>query len=667
MRFFAATKAASLFALSLALLLPRVYAGEAAARAVTTQALNNGQLLLQDVPPIPDSLVKRLNQFQNVRSANFLDWTGNGRAMYITTRFDLVDQIHRVYFPGGTRQQLTFFEDPVGEVTRQPKGKLLALTMDRGGSEFSQVFLLDPDSGAMRLVSDGKSRNELLVWNKNGSQLAYQSTRRDGHSKDIWLMDMRHPERATPILEAPDDSWWGPVDFSEDGKSLLVQQYISVSDSRIFLLDLTSGKQRQVAGDQKTPSANRAVVFDHRNKGFYLVTNARGAGAELAWQPLKEGAPTEYISTTIPWDVAEFALSPDGRRGAFTTNEEGISRLYLLDPRKRRYWLVRNMPVGLIYNLHFNPDSRRLAMTLNTAQTPSDVFVMQLGRSPKVVETLQRWTFSEVGGLDSSQFVEPQLVRYPTFDMEGDKPREIPAFVYRPEGDGPFPVIIYIHGGPESQYRPVFSNTFQMWLSELGAAVIAPNVRGSLGYGNEYLSLDDGLKREDAVKDIGALLDWIASRPELDAGRVAVYGGSYGGYMALASAAHYSQRLKAAVDLVGISDFVTFLEHTQDYRRQLRRTEYGDERDPEMRAFLQSISPLNQVDKIDIPLLVVQGQNDPRVPVSEAQQIVAALRARGNPVWYINALNEGHGYERKENQDVFQQAVVMFLKRYLVK
>jgi len=279
---------------------------------------------------------------------------------------------------------------------------------------------------------------------------------------------------------------------------------------------------------------------------------------------------------------------------------------------------------------------------------------------------MQRWTFSEVGGLDTEEFVEPELVRYPTFDLHHDQPRRIPAFVYRPKGVAPHPVIIYVHGGPESQYRPSFSSTFQMWLAELDAAVIAPNIRGSLGYGNEYLSLDDGVLREDAVKDIGALLDWIATQPDLDANRVAIYGGSYGGYVVLASAVHYSDRLKAAVDVVGISNFVTFLESTQDYRRELRRTEYGDERNPEMRAFLERISPLYNVEKINVPLLVVQGQNDPRVAVTESEQIVKALRERGKPIWYINALNEGHGYNRKENRDVYQQAAMMFLQQYLL-
>jgi dipeptidyl aminopeptidase/acylaminoacyl peptidase len=325
------------------------------------------------------------------------------------------------------------------------------------------------------------------------------------------------------------------------------------------------------------------------------------------------------------------------------------------------------MPFGLIYHMKFHPDNRQLALTLNTAQTPSDVFVLNLGRRALDAKSLTRWTYSEVGGLDTRSFIEPELVHFPTFDLNGEKPRNVPAFVYRPRSDGPHPVIIFVHGGPEGQYRPSFNSVFQMWVGELGAAVIAPNIRGSTGYDSEYVSLDDGFRREDAVKDIGALLDWIASQPGLDENRVAIYGGSYGGYIVLASAVHYSDRLRAGVDVVGISNFVSFLETTEDYRRDLRRHEYGDESDPEIRAFLERISPLNNADRIDIPLLVTQGQNDPRVAASESEQIVKALRERGRPVWYIKALNEGHGFERKENLDIHQQATIMFLQRYLVE
>ena len=298
--------------------------------------------------------------------------------------------------------------------------------------------------------------------------------------------------------------------------------------------------------------------------------------------------------------------------------------------------------------------------SLNTYQSPSDTYTLALSRNPLRHKDLVRWTQSEVGGLDTSTFVEPQLITYSTFDN-----RNIPAFVYTKPSREPQPVIIYIHGGPEGQSRPSFSSTFQLWIDQLGATVITPNVRGSEGYGKTYLGLDNGFQREDSVKDIGALLDWIAQQPDLDASRVAVYGGSYGGYMVLASAVHYSERLSAAIDIVGISNFVTFLKNTKDYRRDLRRVEYGDERDPAMREFLEKISPNNNVDKITVPMFVAQGENDPRVPVTESEQIVDALREADKIVWYMNALNEGHGYRKKENRDLYQQAVILFLKTYL--
>jgi dipeptidyl aminopeptidase/acylaminoacyl peptidase len=347
-------------------------------------------------------------------------------------------------------------------------------------------------------------------------------------------------------------------------------------------------------------------------------------------------------------------------------NESGLSRLYLMDTRSRQYRAVSGIPTGIVSGLAFSPDDRQLAMTLSTPQTPSDAFALHLGRGPLEHGVLVRWTESELGGLDAESLVTPELVHYPTFDRVDGKPRQIPAWVYRPRSERPAAVVVSIHGGPEGQARPYFNYMYQMWLDRLGVAVVVPNVRGSAGYGKSYLALDNGMQREDSVRDIGALLDWIAADPGLDESRVAVYGGSYGGYMVLASAVHYSDRLRAAVDIVGISNFVTFLENTQGYRRDLRRAEYGDEREPEMRAHLEKISPLAHVADIKVPMLVVQGQNDPRVPVTESRQMVGALRQQGRPVWYMNALNEGHGYRSKENRDIYQQAVVLFLERHLV-
>jgi dipeptidyl aminopeptidase/acylaminoacyl peptidase len=568
--------------------------------------------------------------------------------------------------PGGARRQITFDDDPVGEVRRRPGGPELVFTRDSGGSEFSQIFMLDPVDGASLMLTDGESRNGAIVWDRSGGRLAWQSTRRNGASNDIWLMDPEEPAAAELVLQSPDGSWWGPIDFSANGSELLVLNYISASDSRVHLVDLDDGGNRLLAGGDDAISTNFPLAFDAAGDGFWLVTDRQGEFAQLAWQSIDDGAEPEVVTSGIPWDINDGDISHDRRRLAFVANENGLSRVYLMDTGSRRYRAVDSVPTGIVRGLAFSPDDRHLALTLSTPGTPSDTFVLELGKRPLDFGQLVRWTESEVGGLDTDSFALPSLVEFPTFDDVAGEPRRIPAWVYKPPGVGPFPVVISVHGGPEGQARPWFNSTYQMWVDKLGVAVVEPNVRGSAGYGKSYLALDNGMKREDSVRDIGALLDWIDAEPTLDAGRVAVFGGSYGGYMVLASSVHYSDRLKAAVDIVGISNFVTFLENTEDYRRDLRRAEYGDERIPEMRAHLEAISPMNNLSQISVPLLVVQGQNDPRVPVTESGQLVEALRERGQPVWYMNALNEGHGYKRKENRDVYQQAVVLFLEQYLL-
>ncbi|MFV8818099.1 S9 family peptidase [Haliea sp. E17] len=638
-----------------------------AAAEIERREANNGQLLMEDVPAIPESVAQDLNRYQNVRSAAFLDWTADSQSMYIATRFAEVPQIHRVDQPGGARRQLTFFNEPVGEVARQPGGRQLAFTRDAGGSEFAQIFLLEPGTGADPvLLTDGESRNGGVVWDRAGKQIAYYSTRRNGASNDIWLMDTAQPGNARMVMQAGDGSQWAAMDFSADNKSLLLQQYLGNSESRIYALDIASGTLRRLAGSDTRPSSNTPIAFDDAGNGFWYVSDAAGDYQQLVWQSMEENAQPEIVSGAIDWDVEEMILSADRKRGAFAVNENGFSRLYLLDTATRKFAPVKGLPTGVAITAGFSPDGRKLAITLNTPQTPSDAFVLSLGSKPLQAGELTRWTYSEVGGLDSNTFIEPELVRFPTFDSDSGGPASIPAWVYKPRGPGPHPVVISIHGGPEAQSRPYFSSTYQMWLEKLGVAVVVPNVRGSTGYGKAYKNLDNGFLRENSVKDIGALLDWIATRDDLDQNRVAVFGGSYGGYMVLASSVHYSDRLQAAVDVVGISHFVTFLENTQNYRRDLRRAEYGDERDPAMRAHFEKISPLNRVADIAIPLFVIQGQNDPRVPVTEAEQIVAELRRHGQPVWYMNALNEGHGYAKKENVDIYQQATLLFLQEYLV-
>ncbi len=627
---------------------------------------NDGNVVLSGIPEIPDWVREAQRPYQNVRSTAMQDWSLDG-SVYVTTRFAEVSQIHRVDHPGGARRQLTFLDEPVAGVQRRPGSDELLFRMDEGGGEFYQYFLLDPETGRHRRVTDGASRNSSALWSRDGTLLAFTSTRRNGRANDIWLMDVRDTSSARIVFEAPDGAFYGPADFSADGGQLLVSQYVSVTESRIHLLDLSSGEAQVIAGGDGQSGSWLGVTprFTADGGSVLLATDTFGEFRQLARLELATGEVT-VLFPEIEWDVSSLVLSHDRSRAAFVTNEDGISRLYLLDPENGDAAGIEEAPIGILFGLTFSPTSDALAFTVNGPKTPSDVFVLDLGGAPLESGTVERWTFSEVGGLDPESFIEPTLIHYATFDSVAGRSRMIPAFVYRPEDSGPHPVIISIHGGPEGQYRPTFSSTFQLWLRQLDAAVIAPNVRGSAGYGKSYLRLDNGYLREDSVRDIGALLDWIATQPDLDAGRIAVIGGSYGGYMVLASSAHFSDRLRAAVDIVGISNFVTFLENTQDYRRDLRRVEYGDERDPAMRAHLDSISPNRQVERITVPLLVAQGANDPRVPASESEQIVGQLRAAGRDVWYMLAGNEGHGFRKRENRDLYQDLVLLFFARHLV-
>ena len=374
------------------------------------------------------------------------------------------------------------------------------------------------------------------------------------------------------------------------------------------------------------PASVSDAQFSADGRSVYLITNRDNEFEQLRRVDLLSGA-AEVLTGHIPWDIDSFARSDDGRYLAWVANVDGVSRLTVVDVA-RRAEILPPLADGRIGRIGFDPAGKRLAITLESPQSPRDVYVLEVERNVVV-----RYTRSEAGTVDPLQFVAAELIRFPTFDRVNGGNRKVPAFVYRPKDQpGPRPVLIDIHGGPESQAVPGFNPFTQFLVREMGFAVITPNVRGSSGYGKTYLNLDNGEDREDAVKDIGALLVWIGAQRNLDAKRVFVSGGSYGGYMSLASLVHYSDRLRGGIDVVGISNFVTFLESTSAYRRNLRRPEYGDERLTKMRAYLNRISPLNNAARISKPLLVVQGLNDPRVPASESQQMVAKIRGRGGEV-----------------------------------
>jgi dipeptidyl aminopeptidase/acylaminoacyl peptidase len=611
-------------------------------------------LRARSVPEIPSALAEPLEQYQNARSALLADVLPDGGGVLVRTRFANTVQLHLVAAPLGTREQLTFGKEPVLAASFLPGDpRTVFYLQDQGGGEFYQVYRLDRRTGRSELLTDGKSRHESLLVSRNGTRLAFSSTARNGKDTDVWIADVARPREARRLTS--EEGTWLPVDLTADGRRVLVRRERSIADAELWVVDADSGERRLLTDGK---GSVRAARFSGDGRAAYVVTD-RGADVNgLIRIPLDAPVRAERVGPALPWDVEDVEVAADGSRVAFLSNQDGYSRLYVVSPGSGR-WREVKLPGSIVSGLRF-PDRRsdRLFVAMESPRSPVDVWSVDLAT---VAGTLTRWTRSEVGGLDPEGFVTPELVRYPSTDGI-----TVPAFLYRPRGaTGRVPVVIDWHGGPEGQALPRFLPYTQFLVNELGVAVLAPNVRGSDGYGKVYLAADDGVRREAALADIGATLDFVARRPELDPARVAVFGGSYGGYMVLASLAFFSDRVRAGVDVVGISSLVTFLEHTQAYRRDLRRAEYGDERIPEVRAVLERISPLAHVDRIRAPLLVVQGRNDPRVPESEAEQVVRAVRASGNEAWYLLALDEGHGFQKKENRDVYTAAVALFLEKVL--
>ncbi|NWF89724.1 MAG: S9 family peptidase [Ignavibacteriaceae bacterium] len=619
-----------------------------------------GNLVLENIPEIPQTIIDRLSQYQNTRSASFQDWLPNNEGILISTRFAETSQFHKVKMPGGAREQITFFNEPVSGATMNPdpSRRMFLYTKDVGGGEFYQIFSYDLNSGTSTLLTDGKSRNSGGVWSNKGDQFVFTSTKRNGKDNDIYLSEINNPASAAMILQV--EGSWGVSDWSPDDSKLLLGKYVSANESYPYIFDIKTKALTQV-----NPSAEKIAYggakWSKDGKGIFFTSDEKSEFQRLRYFDVATQK-IKVITENLNWDIEEVELSDRGDMLAFTANEDGLTKLYLLNTNSMLYEQVPGLPMGQVYGLSFHSDGKKLAMVINTSQNPGDVFTMNISDY-----SLERWTFSEVGGLNTSNFVTPELIHFETFDSVDGVTRTIPAFVYKPKGNGPFPVIIDIHGGPESQAQPYFNPINQYYVNEMGIAVIEPNVRGSSGYGKSYLLLDNGYKREETVKDIGKLLDWIEKQPDFDAKRVAVSGGSYGGYMVLSSMFNFNDRLKCGVDIVGISNFVTFLQNTQDYRRDLRRVEYGDERDPQMREYLNKISPTTNASKITKPLFVVQGLNDPRVPHTEARQIVDAVRSSGGDVWYLLAKDEGHGFRKKTNRDYYLYSEVLFYEKFLLK
>jgi dipeptidyl aminopeptidase/acylaminoacyl peptidase len=611
-------------------------------------------IVADGVPAVPADLAERTRPYMEFRTAGLQGWNPAKRSLAITTRFGNTAQVHEVARPMGMRRQITFESDAIARASYARKtGDVLVVQKDVGGSEFWQLYVLD--NGRLRMITDGKSRNQVNAWSHDGRWLAYTSTRRNGSDNDIYVVDPRNPASDRLLVQVRGGGW-GLSDFAPDGRSAVVAEYLSINKSNLYRVDVATGRMTPI-GNHSAPISYGAAQY--APNGTLWVTSDEGSD----FQRLGILDPATGRFTAVApeprWDVENFDISDDGRFIAYTVNEAGISRLKLFDTRTRRSRAVAGLPVGTISGLDVAPWGD-VAVTVNSARSPADVYVV----NPRTL-AVTRWTESETGGLDPRRNVEPVLVETTSFDGE-----KVSGFLYRPDParfPGRRPLIMSIHGGPEGQSRPGFLGRNNYLVNELGIALFYPNVRGSTGFGKRFVALDNGPDlRENSVKDVGAFLDVLARDPALDPARFAETGGSYGGYMCYASAIRYGDRFKAANCIVAISNFVTFLENTQSYRRDLRRVEYGDERDPVQRRKLLAISPLTRIKELRLPLMVQTGGNDPRVPASEAEQAVKAVRRNGGTAWHLLAQDEGHGFAKKANQDYAFWASLMFWQRHLL-
>ena len=564
-----------------------------------------GNLIADGMPPIPAELENAAARYLEFRSAAFLGWHPLRREMLISTRFADTPQLHQVKAPGGARRQMTFLKEPVLSGGYRPKtGECIVFSQDAGGNENFQFHRLDPSTGQVTLLTDGKSRNTGAAWSDDGRLLAHASNARNGTDADIWILDPDKPEARKMVCEVKGGEW-SVQDWSPDGKNLLLMEFISANESHLWLAGLDNGKKERLDPDGKPASRGKAR-FSRDGRAVFLTSDEAGEFRQLGRMDLTDRK-FHTLTHDIPWDVENFDLSPDGKTIAFITNEDGSGRLRFVSTTADPAPKAPDLPAAVITGLKWTEDGTEIGFGMTGARSAADAF----SYSP-ATGTITRWTESEAGGLDVSRFVEPETIRVKSFDG-----LDVSGLLYQPDAarfPGPRPVILMVHGGPEGQSRPIFQ---------------ARN--------NYYLN------------------------PK----RVAVMGGSYGGYMSMACMIRYADRLRCGCDIVGISNFQTFLTNTSDYRRDVRRVEYGDERDPKMAEFLKQISPTAQADKITKPLFIVQGLNDPRVPASEAEQMVKAVRAAGTPVWYLLAKDEGHGFKKKANADYQFLSSVMFFRQHL--
>ena len=618
----------------------------------------------EQVPRLPWKFASNMYGIMQdgLKSTSFNNWNPGEEKIYIWANSGgLRSKLHVLSDVGGKPQLVEGLPNNSRSyrLNPDPEKKYLIYALDKGGNEQYQLYRFDLETRTSQLLTDGENRFGSAIFDKAGKRIAYGSNKRNKKDRDIYVMDPEDPS-SEKLVHQVDGSWY-LGEWSPQGDRIIALHYVSVNESYPYIIHVDSQTVDSMALESEIPVSYGALEWSADGQSVYYTSDYESEFKRIRFRNLETGQDS-LLPIDINWDVTSMDLSPDGKYLAFRVNEDAVGQIYLMDTKTGAYKKFDKLPFGTAGGLSFHPANNTFALNHTPPSGLTSIYSYNLEN-----EALVQWTNPKKG--EEANMPDPEIIHFPTFDFDSisGKQREIAAFYHKPSSEvkKPYPVFISIHGGPEGQSGTVRGAVVELFLKQ-GIAVLVPNVRGSTGYGKSFSKLDNGMLRENSVKDIGALLDWIATQSDLNKEKVAVYGGSYGGYMVLGCAVHYSDRLTCAIDLFGISNFVTFLENTKTYRRDLRRVEYGDERDPEMRAFLEKISPLNNVEKIKIPLMVYQGKNDPRVPQSESRQLVDKIRESGREVWYIEASNEGHSLSQPMNQIYVGAAGFRFVEEYLL-
>lgn len=593
-----------------------------------------------------------ITQYFSIPSSANARWLKQDEFLFLSTESG-VNQIWKGSLLTGEKKQLTFFSDRVLSLYTSPDKELIFFTMDCKGNEQEQIYQLNAATGEVKAhTCNDKARYQIGGLLPDKKTLLYSSNERNPANFDICRMDLE--TGSTSILVENPDNYNMPAGLSSDGRYFLYNKLKGQSDNCLWMLDMVTGETERVHREGSY-AQYLSPVFTPDNRGFYLLTDFDSEYVYLAYYDLTHRKLEKVYEES--WDLERIALCRDGRYLAVLINRDGYSSLEIMEVKSRSFINIPRPPKGVMgyYYLDWSLSGHKLLFTITSGKRPAGVWLLDMDE-----DQVKRLSHASMQGIGQEELTEPELCRYTTFDG-----LVIPYWFYckdRLQDKQPGPVIINIHGGPEAQERPMFS-ALDAYLANQGFCIAAPNVRGSVGYGKHYHHLDDVEKRMDSVKDIEALVKHLVEEGKADPKRIAVMGGSYGGFMTLASITEYPQLWAAAVDIVGISNFETFLTNTSKYRRAHRESEYGSLE--EHRDILRAFSPIHKVERIVAPLMVIHGANDPRVPVSEAEQIVNSLKCRGVPVKYLCYQDEGHGLSKKKNQlDCFLQ-VAEFLKTYL--